>query len=278
MKKCQTRDINVAYQEQGQGQPILLVHGFPLDHSMWVEQIAALAKEYRVLAPDLRGFGQTPLAAGESEADQLAARGIEMHQYAADLAAFLDALQIEEPVTFVGFSMGGYVAWQFWKRRPQRLRALVLCDTRAVADAEDAKKGRLEMAEHVCDWGSSRVADMMLPKLLAAQSLAQKPQVVEAARQVIQSTDPRAIAAAQRGMAARPDVTEWLPRMDLPALVLVGAEDAISRVEEMQQVAEAMPRAEFKVIANAGHMAPVENPEEVNTAMARFMKTLSSGP
>jgi pimeloyl-ACP methyl ester carboxylesterase len=243
---------------------------------MWVPQIAVLAKEYRVLAPDLRGFGQSPLAASDDEADQIAARGMEMHQYADDLAAFLDALQLEEPVVFVGFSMGGYIAWQFWKRHGRRVRALVLCDTRAVADAEDARKGRLEMAEHVGQWGSGRVAEVMLPKLFATDSITHKPQLVEATRRVIESTDPRAIAAAQRGMASRPDVTAWLCEIDVPTLVLVGDEDAISRVEEMQSIAKNLPRADFHVIPGAGHMTPVENAKQVNATMAKFLRSLES--
>lgn len=276
MKNCQLRDITISYEEQGQGRPVLLVHGFPLDHSMWDAQMKALAREYRVIAPDLRGFGQSPLAASESEADDRAARGFAMEDYANDLAALLDAVQIEEPIVFAGFSMGGYVAWQFWRRHRSKVKAMVLCDTRAIADTDEARNGRLEMAQHVGQWGSSRVAETMLPKLFAPRSFSENAGAVAATRQVIESTDPRAIAAAQRGMAARPDVTDWLDEIDVPALVLVGEHDAISRVEEMQAVAAAMPQAHFKVIPNAGHMAPLENADAVNAAMLQFFRSLDS--
>jgi pimeloyl-ACP methyl ester carboxylesterase len=116
----------------------------------------------------------------------------------------------------------------------------------------------------------------MIPKLFAPHSLTAKPAIVDAARRVITSTDPRAIAAAQRGMAQRPDVMSWLPEIDLPTLVLVGEHDAISRVQEMQSIAESLPRAEFKVIAGAGHMAPVENPNEVNAALLDFLRSSGS--
>lgn len=253
---------------------MLLVHGFPLDHSMWQKQIETLSRHYRVIAPDLRGFGRSPLAASDADAEQMAAGGRTMRDYADDLAALLDALGVEEPITFAGFSMGGYIAWQFWRNYAQRMGALVLCDTRAAADDEPARAGRLEVAEHVAQWGSARVADTMLPKLFTTATLRERPVVVEPVRAVISATDPRAIAAAQRGMAERPDVTEWLPQIDLPALVIVGRQDAISPLEEMRSIARMLPRGELTVVPNAGHMAPVENPEAVNTALERFLGTL----
>lgn len=267
-------NIEHACVDQGQGHPIVLVHGFPVDHTMWEDQITTLSNDYRVIAPDLRGFGRTPLAASGHEADQVAARGLSMADYAKDLAALLDGLAIAEPVTLAGFSMGGYIAWQFWKKHADRLRAIVLCDTRAAADTDDTRRARLDMAEHVGEWGSERVAEMMLPKLFAPETLENRPDIVEPTRRVISTTDPRAIAAAQRGMADRPGVTDWLPEIDLPALVLVGEHDAISRVEEMRTMAQSLPRAELQVIHAAGHMTPVENPVEVNAALNRFLNRI----
>ena len=161
MKTAQLSKTGMAYVDEGRGLPILLVHGFPLDHSMWEAQIAALSPHSRVIAPDLRGFGRTPLAPGDAE------RGISMEAYADDLVELLDALAIREPVVLVGFSMGGYVAWQFVRKHVGRLRALVQCDTQAKADNDEARAGRLKMAESVAEWGSGRVAEMMEPKLFA---------------------------------------------------------------------------------------------------------------
>ncbi len=155
---------------------------------------------------DLRGFGQTPLAEGDTE------RGIGMEAYADDLAELLDVLAVREPIVLAGFSMGGYVAWQFVRKYGSRLRALIQCDTRAQADTDEARAGRLKVARHVAEWGSDRVAEMMGPNLFAPVTFEKQPAVVAAVREVVSRTQPTAIAAAQRGMAARPDVTDICPR------------------------------------------------------------------
>jgi pimeloyl-ACP methyl ester carboxylesterase len=268
MKTAALSKTNMAYVDEGSGAPVLLVHGFPLDHTMWDAQIAALAQQSRVIAPDLRGFGQTPLAPGDAE------RGISMEAYADDLAELLDALAIHEPIVLVGFSMGGYVAWQFVRKYGSRLRALVQCDTKATADSDEARGGRLKMAEHVAEWGSGRVAEMMGPKLFAPATFEKQPKVVAAVRTVVERTPPAGIAAAQRGMAARPDVTSMLATINVPTLVLVGEHDAISPPAEMKDVAGAIPGAEFVVIPRAGHMTTMEEPGAVNSALVRFIGTL----
>src|SRR5256885_291508 len=166
-----------------------------------------------------------------------------MERYADDLAELLDALAISggERIILVGFSMGGYIAWQFFRKYAARLRALVLCDTRAAADTDEGRAGRLKMAEKVAEWGSGRVAEMMGPKLFAPGTFSSKPEVVSAMRGVVERTPPAGIAAAQRGMAERPDMTSFLPQIRLPTLVLVGAEDAISSPADMQSIAAAIP-------------------------------------
>jgi 3-oxoadipate enol-lactonase len=259
----------LAYVDRGSGRPILLVHGFPLDHTMWDAQIAALSQRARVVAPDLRGFGKSPLGAVD------ASRGITMEQYADDLSELLAALEIEEPTVLVGFSMGGYVAWQFVRKYADRLHALVACDTRAAADSEEARGGRLKMAEKVAEWGSARVAEMMGPKLVSSKSYETKPQVVAAVRRMVEDTDPSAIAAAQRGMAQRADITNFLPQIHVPTLVIVGEEDAISPPTEMQEIAAAIANSQFAVIPNSGHMSPMENPEGVNECLLHFISGLT---
>src|SRR4051812_44040363 len=129
----------VAYIDRGRGPAILLVHGFPLDHTMWESQIDALSARFRVIAPDLRGFGQTPLGSFDPSI------GIPMERYADDLAELLNALDVQERIVLIGFSMGGFIGWQFVRKYPQRLRALIQCDTRAAADTDEARAGRLKM-------------------------------------------------------------------------------------------------------------------------------------
>src|SRR3954452_5044435 len=160
MKTAQISTGELAYIDRGAGQLTLLVHGFPLDHTMWDAQIEALSKHSRVIAPDLRGFGQSPLGPVDPT------HGITMERYADDLAELLDELNlgVHQPVVLVGLSMGGYVAWQFVRKYASRVRALALLDTRAVADTEEGRAGRLKMADSVAEWGSGRVAEMMGPK------------------------------------------------------------------------------------------------------------------
>src|SRR5947209_8221082 len=139
MKVVDLGDIAMAFEDRGAGRVLLFIHGFPLDHTMWQAQIDEFSRDYRVLAPDLRGFGASPLGDGE----------VTMRRYADDLALLLDRLDIHEKIIFCGPSMGGYVAWQFWRKYAQRLAALVVCDTRAVADTPQARDGRAELAAKV---------------------------------------------------------------------------------------------------------------------------------
>lgn len=259
---------DLAYIDRGQGLPVLLVHGFPLDHTMWGSQIEALAPYFRVIAPDLRGFGQSPL--GDVDAQS----GISMEEYADELVELLDAIGVAEPIVFVGFSMGGYIAWQFVRKYPERLRALIQCDTRAAADTEEGRAGRLKMAERIAEWGSARVAEMMEPKLFSTHALETKPHLMAELRRVVSQTAPAGIAAAQRGMAARPDVTVLLPTIQMPTLVLAGADDVIGPPQEMRSVAAAIPEAAFVEIPAAGHMTTMENPAAVNEALVAFLKEL----
>jgi pimeloyl-ACP methyl ester carboxylesterase len=270
MKTAKISTGTLSYIDRGAGQPVLLVHGFPLDYTMWDAQIESLSKHARVIAPDLRGFGQSPLGPVDPT------RGITMERYADDLAEFLDTLNLgaDQPVVFVGLSMGGYIAWQFVRKYASRLRALILLDTRSLADTEEAGAGRLKMAENVAEWGSGRVAEMLGPKLVAPDAFKTKLAIVTDLRRVVEGTSPAAIAAAQRGLAARSDMTSYLPQIKVPTLVIVGDQDAISPPAEMKAIADAIPNAEFVVIPNSGHMTTMENPEAVNLAITEFLSTL----
>lgn len=199
-----------------------------------------------------------------------------MEDFADDLVELLEALAVREPVVFVGLSMGGYIGWQFARKHVGKLRALVPCDTRAIADTDEARAGRIKTAESVAEKGSVVVADAMEPKLFAKSTLEKKPEIVAATRKVMESTPPAGVAAALRGMAARPDVTGFLPTIRVPTLVLVGEHDAISPAEEMKTIAEAIPGAKYVVIPGAGHMTTVEEPVAVNEALAQFIGKLPS--
>ena len=264
MKTQTAGGIELATVDQGSGLPLVLVHGFPLDHTMWNAQVEALSSHYRVIAPDLRGFGQSGVTPGK----------VTMEQFADDLAALLDCLGVDEPVVFCGLSMGGYVAWQFWRRHRSRVRGLILCDTRAVADTAEQAAGRLTMADRAVREGPAPLVEGMMPKLFARGTVEADPDLVESLRQVMLRSDPEGIAAAGRGMAERPAATATLSRIDCPTLVIVGQFDAISTVEEMRSIAAAIPGAGFVEIAGSGHMSPMERPAEVNAAIAGFLGEL----
>ncbi|HUG66436.1 MAG TPA: alpha/beta fold hydrolase [Pirellulaceae bacterium] len=267
MKSIRLHDATLNVADVGSGPILLLVHGFPLDHSMWRYQLESLSDAYRVIAPDLRGFG-TSTGATDT---------ITMEQLADDLAELLDQLDIREPITFCGLSMGGYVAWQFWKRHASRLARLILCDTRAAADTEEAAGGRLVMAQRVLSEGSAIIAEAMLPKLFAEATVREQADTVEATRQVMQAAVPLAVAGALRGMAQRVDMTSELPKIDVPTLVICGEQDAIVTVDEMSSIADALPDANFVEVPGAGHMSPLEDPITVNAAIRKFLADAPPG-
>jgi pimeloyl-ACP methyl ester carboxylesterase len=260
----ETRPVNgveLRFVDRGTGPAVMLVHGFPLDHTMWQGQIDALAADYRVIALDLRGFGRSGVTEGT----------VSMEQFADDLAGLLDALPVTRPIVLCGLSMGGYIAFQFWRRYRARLRGLVLCDTRAVADTPEAAAGRREMADRVLREGPAPLVESMLPRLFAPATLRERPELIGPMRRVMMGHDPRGLAAAARGMAERPDVTAWLGSITCPTLVLVGALDVISPPAEMRGLAQAIPGARFVEITGCGHMAPVEKPAEVSAAVRGFL-------
>jgi 3-oxoadipate enol-lactonase len=267
MRIVQAGDVALQVVMRGQGMPILLVHGFPLEHSMWDAQIAGLSRRWRVIAPDLPGFGGSQARGGVAT----------MEQMADDLLALLDALEISEPVVLCGLSMGGYIAFQFWRKHASRLRGLVLCDTRAAADAPEAAQARLKVAEQVLRAGVEGVVDAMMPKLFAPSSLEKHAEAIGVQRQKMLSAAPQGVAAALQGMAARPDVRGDLPRIALPTLVVVGQHDAIATVEEMRAMAQAIPGAKFVVIPGSGHMAPLENPAAFRAAIEPFLTRVERG-
>jgi len=245
----------------GQGAPLLFVHGFPLDHTMWLGQLDEFAQGYQVIAPDLRGFGGS---GGARNMNTMAA-------YANDLVQILDALEIREPVTLCGLSMGGYIAFQFATQFAERLTRLVLCDTRAQADSDEGVETRKQTADRVLSEGPGFLAENMPQKLFGPANLQTQPELISQTQEVIRQTNPQAIAAASLGMASRPDVRGWLPQLKLPTLVVCGVDDQIVLLEEMRDMAANLPQAEFAEIPQAGHMAPLENPAAFNAVLRQFL-------
>jgi pimeloyl-ACP methyl ester carboxylesterase len=255
----------LAYDDEGPGPVVVLLHGFPLDRTMWALQLTGVGGPYRVIAPDLRGHGQTAAPAGIYTMDEMADDVIEL----------LNALNLTEPVVLGGLSMGGYIALSAILRYPERFRALMLMDTRATADSAEAAKGRRELADKVESSGSVvPVIEAMLPKLFSPMTRVNRADRIARVVDVMERTTPRAVAGALRGMAARPDRTPSLGQIKVPSLVLVGVDDAITPPEEARTLASGLSTSRLAEIPDAGHLAPLENSEASNLAILSFLGSL----
>lgn len=248
---------------EGDGTPFVMLHGFPLDHSMWNHQRTEFKASHRVIIPDLRGFGT-------SKATTQAASLVD---HADDVAQILDRLHVTQPVILCGLSMGGYIAFRFLEKYADRVSKLILCDTKSAADSSEAAQGRLTTAEKVLKDGSKVVADAMVPKLFDPDLNIRLKPAMEEVRRVILVSPPKTVAAALRALAARPDSTPLLAKIAVPTLAIVGEHDAITSADEMKKMASAIPKSEFVVIPHAGHMSPLEQPAAVNAAMRTFLQT-----
>jgi pimeloyl-ACP methyl ester carboxylesterase len=256
----------LAFTEQGSGPVVVLLHGFPLNRTMWAGQIRTLGASHRVIAPDLRGHGDSPAPDAVYT----------MEAMADDVVELLDGQGVAEPVVVGGLSMGGYVALAMALKHPDRLRALMLIDTRAAADSPEAAKGREESAQAVLKEGHPRaVVESMIPKLFGKSTLARHPDRIESMRAEMEKTSASGVAGALRGMAIRPDRRGDLAKITVPTLVVVGEEDAIAPPDEARAIAEALPDGRLDVVPGVGHLAPYEDPEAFDEVVLRFLQGLS---
>jgi len=253
--------INMKVLVAGSGPPLLFVHGFPLNHQMWQAQVERFKNKFTVLVPDLRGFGASEITQGT----------ITMEQHANDLNTLLTQLKIEEPVIFCGLSMGGYIAWEFWKNFPQRLHAFILCDTRSGSDSEEGISNRLKMADLVLNHGPESISASMIPNLISEATQRDHPEIAKRLIEMIESTDREGIAASQRGMAERKDFSDEISDIQIPTLFIVGSEDRLTPPNIMKTMSAQLPHAEYLEVPDAGHMAPMEAPDFVNQAMEEFL-------
>jgi pimeloyl-ACP methyl ester carboxylesterase len=250
------------YTDRGRGQPLVMLHGFPLDRRMWDAQVERLSDHYRVIAPDLRGFGRS------ARSDPFTIESL-----ADDIHLFVEQL-VAVPCVLAGLSMGGYVALAHAKKYQSDLRGLIMVDTKAAGDTQEGKQGRQRMIELVRLSGAKAVAEQMLPKMLAPGTLQSRPDVVKSMRSMMEACPPHTIEYALSAMRDRPDRTGELPGIEVPTLVIVGDADAITPPDVAEGMAKAIPGAKLETIRGAGHMAPMEQPEQVNRAIERFMSGL----
>lgn len=255
---------SVAYGEFGAGPSILLLHAFPLAGQMWSAQVAALGEEFRVVVPDLFGFGATPLPAS----------GVwTINDAAAAVEEMIDGLKLA-PVVVVGLSMGGYVALALARRCPGKLRGLVLADTRAEADSAEAKAGRAKAIAAVEAGGTIAQVESMLPKVLGRTTHELRPGVVAAVRALGSSQSSVGVVAGLKALRDRPDRLAELSTMKMPTLVIVGDEDELTPPAAAEVLAKNMPNATIVTLPHAGHLSNLEAPDEFNAALLTFLRTL----
>ena len=260
--KFKRHGVEISYDDTGSGQTaLLLIHGFPLDRTLWSAQTPALADVAQVIVPDLRGFGESPLPIGT----------VTMDTYADDLHDLLDALRIPR-VVVAGLSMGGYVAFAFYRKYASRVCALILADTRAMPDSPEAEKGRDDSAALARNEGTAAVVERLFPKMLTPQTIAEDADVANAARTLMTRQPAESIIAALIALRDRPDSTPTLAQVAVPTLIIVGAEDTLTPPKDSEQMRDGICGAQLAVIPNAAHLSNLEQPEAFNQAVRKFLK------
>jgi pimeloyl-ACP methyl ester carboxylesterase len=254
--------VSIAYDESGSGVPLLLIHGWPHNRRLWSGQLSGLPTQARCIAPDLRGFGESSVMGPHS-----------IDQYADDLVALLDALGIDR-VVGCGLSMGGYVAFSLFRRHRARLRGLILTSTRASADTPEAREKRARLIELVRSHGVEALADKQLRAMVGRTTFESREDVREALRTLMASAPADGVVGALQAMAERRDSTDLLATIDLPTLVIGGAEDGFTPPEELEAMAKAIPDCRFELIAGAGHACAFERPAAYNHLVSEYLNTL----
>ncbi len=257
MKKATVRGIEIAYEDVGAGPVVLCIHGFPLSHELWTPTAEKLSGRYRLIMPDLRGLGQSSITTNASMAD-----------HADDLAALLDAINVKGAVNVMALSMGGYIAFELFRRHPQRVQSLVLADTQAASDTAEKARGRRETAEKVLSQGVEFIVDAMLPNLFAPNA---SKVVVNQWRDIMLASDPHGVAAALHALADRIDSAETFSDIHVPTFVVVGELDAITPPDVARVMSDGIANASLQVIAGVGHMSPVEAPDEFTRIVGEFL-------
>lgn len=237
-----------------------MLHPYPSDHTFWLPMAQHLESRFRLILPDLRGLGRSEVGEGPTT----------MTKLAEDLLRICDTLKIGR-AAFIGCSVGGYLLFEFWRRSRERGKALVLMDTRAGAENEEGREGRMKTAEEILQKGPEWAFDQMMPRMLAPVTISSRLDVVARAKAAMRQSSAAGMAAMQRGMAVRSDSIATLGEIDVPTLVLGGEADAATPVSELERMARGIRGAELKIVSRAGHYAALEQPEEVGRVVREFL-------
>jgi 3-oxoadipate enol-lactonase len=252
----------IAYDERGSGIPLLFIHGWPHDRTLWAGQVSGLSTQARCLAPDLRGFGASTVRGPWS-----------IDQFADDLAGLLAARQIDRAVV-CGLSMGGYVALAMLRRHRALVRGLILTSTRATADTPEGREKRARLIEFVQGHGVDALAGRQLKAMIGATTFESRPDVRESLRQMMAAAPLEGVVGALRAMAERADASDLLPTIDVPTLVVGGAEDTFTPPDELRAMADRIPECRFELLAAAGHACAYERPGAYNHVVGEFLSRL----
>lgn len=258
--------ISLAYHDQGNGLPLVFLHAFPLNRTMWAAQETALSPQFRIITIDLRGHGESDAPLWHYTLDQAAD----------DVRALLDRLSIQQAL-FVGLSMGGYILFAFYRRYAERVKGLVLADTKAQADQPEGKEARFQMAQTAYKKGPSAIADLMLPKLLAPATIQTRPEIVQRVRAMIEGNQVSGIAGDLMAMAERPDAVPLLKQITCPTQIIVGELDHATPPADATLMAERIPGAQLSIIRDAAHLSNLEQPDAFNGIVRTFASELARG-
>ncbi len=256
-------DIEIGYDDVGDGEVVLFIHGFPHNRALWSAQLGALLGQARCIAPDLRGFGESSIVAPYS-----------VDQYADDLILLLDVLRIDRAIV-CGLSMGGYVALACWRRHRARVRGLILMDTRAGGDSPAGRGRRDEMIALARERGSGAIADAMIGSMVGVRTREKCPEVVDAVHRMLARAPVDGVIGALEAMRDRPDATPSLGTIDVPTLVVVGEDDVLTPPGEAALLHAAIRGSRLEVIAGAGHVSNVERPAAVNHVVSEYLAALT---
>jgi 3-oxoadipate enol-lactonase len=254
--------LELAYDDAGAGLPLVLLHGWPHDRTLWAGQLRGLATRARCIAPDLRGFGGSSVV-GPFTIDR----------YADDVVALMDTLGIERAV-IGGLSMGGYVAFAMLRRHRDRIRALVLADTRATADTNEVRSNRMRLVTLIEEHGVEALAARQLRPTLGRSTFEQQPEIVEVVRRMMASAPAEGAIGALRAMAERSDSSALLASIGMPTLVVGGAEDTFTPPSELEALAAAIPGSRLELLERCGHVCPIERPAAFNHVVTEFLASL----
>jgi len=257
--KVQVNGVTLAYSDRGAGLPLVFLHAFPLNRTMWAEQERALSSQFRVITIDLRGHGESDAPLWRYTLDQAAD----------DVRGLLDYLSVRQAV-LVGLSMGGYILFAFYRKYADRVKGLVLADTKAQADTAEGKDGRFQMAQVAYQKGPTAIADLMIPKLLSPASINSKPDLVRTVRAMIEGNQISGIAGDLMAMAERPDSIPLLKQIVCPTQIIVGELDHATPPSDATLMADQIPGARLSIIPGAAHLANLEQPDRFTQIVRSF--------